>query len=200
MNEEEERHRAAMKQRKAEQDRLIAGKRDADGLLLIYTGNGKGKSTAAFGLVARACGTGLKVGIVQYIKGKWMTGERRFFTRFPDEVRFHVMGQGFTWETQDAAIDRAAADSAWRVSAEMIADPALNLVVLDELNVSLSLGQLPLDPVLEALKTRPPAKHVCITGRNAPAALLDMADLVTEMTEVKHPFQAGIKAARGIDY
>lgn len=194
-------HREAMKALKAQRQALMATKTDdAPGLLLVHTGDGKGKSTAAFGMVARALGWGQKVGVVQYIKGKWVTGEREFFKRFPGEVRFEVMGEGFTWDTQDRARDVAAAQAAWTVSLEMLADPELDLVLFDELNIALRYDYLDIDQVVADLEARPRDKHVVVTGRNAKPQLLAIADLVTEMTLVKHPFDQGIKAQRGIDF
>jgi cob(I)alamin adenosyltransferase len=193
-------HARAMKALKAERDAMMAEKREGEGLLMVHTGDGKGKTTAAFGMVARALGWGYKVGVVQYIKGKWITGERQFFTRFPDQVRYAVMGEGFTWDVADRERDIAAARAAWAKSLEMIADPELHLVVLDELNIALRYDYLSLDEVLAALKARPADKHVCVTGRNAPQALLDAADLVTEFQAVRHPFDAGFKAQRGVDF
>jgi len=193
-------HAAAMKALKTERDALMAKKREGSGLLMVHTGDGKGKSTAAFGMVARALGWGFKVGIVQYIKGKWITGERQFFAKFPDQVTWRVMGEGFTWETQDRARDVAAAEAAWKISLEMIHDPALCLVLLDELNIALRYDYLDVCEVAAALKARPPEKHVCVTGRNARPELLEIADLVTEMNLVKHPFEQGFKAQRGIDF
>jgi cob(I)alamin adenosyltransferase len=194
------RHAEAMKALKAERDAMMRTKTDGRGLLLVHTGDGKGKTSAAFGMVARSLGWGRKVGVVQFIKGKWLTGERRFFERFPDQVRYHVMGEGFTWETQDRARDIAAAEAAWRRSQEMIADPELDFVLLDELNIALRYAYLDLAEVVAVLQARPADKHVCVTGRNAPQPLLDIADLVTEMTAVKHPFEAGIKAQKGVDF
>jgi cob(I)alamin adenosyltransferase len=193
-------HARAMKALKAERDAMMAEKREGEGLLMVHTGDGKGKSTAAFGMVARAMGWGYKVGVVQYIKGKWITGERQFFKRFPEQVRYAVMGEGFTWDVADRVRDIAAARAAWTTSLEMIADPELHLVVLDELNIALRYEYLPLDEVLAALKARPADKHVCVTGRDAPQALLDAADLVTEFNAVRHPFDAGFKAQRGVDF
>jgi len=193
-------HARAMKALKAERDAMMATKREGAGLLMVHTGDGKGKSTAAFGMVARALGWGYKVGIVQYIKGKWITGERRFFAKFPDQVTYKVMGEGFTWDTQDRARDVAAAEAAWEMSLEMIADPSLHLVLLDELNIALRYDYLDIAKVVEGLKARPPEKHVCVTGRNAKPELIAIADLVTEMTLVKHPFEQGFKAQRGIDF
>lgn len=194
-------HKAAMQALKAERDELMATKTDeAPGLLLVHTGDGKGKSTAAFGMVARALGWNQKVGIVQYIKGKWITGERQFFKKFPDQVRYEIMGQGFTWDTQDRAQDIAAAEAAWATSVEMLHDPELDLVILDELNIALRYDYLDIEKVVADLNARPRDKHVVITGRNAKPELLAIADLVTEMTLVKHPFEQGIKAQRGIDF
>jgi cob(I)alamin adenosyltransferase len=193
-------HARAMKALKAERDAMMAEKREGEGLLMVHTGDGKGKSTAAFGMVARALGWGYKVGVVQYIKGKWITGERQFFKRFPEQVRYAVMGEGFTWDVADRVRDIAAARAAWTTSLEMIADPELHLVVLDELNIALRYDDLPLDEVVAALKARPADKHVCVTGRDAPQALLDAADLVTEFNAVRHPFDAGFKAQRGVDF
>jgi cob(I)alamin adenosyltransferase len=193
-------HAEAMKALKAERDAMMATKTQGHGLLMVHTGEGKGKSTAAFGMVARALGWGMKVGIVQFIKGKWKTGERLFFQRFPDQVRFEVMGEGFTWDTQDRARDVAAAEAAWATSVEMMNDPALDLVLLDELNIALRYDYLDVNAVVAALAARPPDKHVCITGRNAKPELLAIADLVTEMTLVRHPFDQGFKAQRGVDF
>ena len=194
-------HAEAMKALKAEREALMATKTDqAPGLLLVHTGDGKGKSTAAFGMVARALGWNQKVGIVQYIKGKWITGERQFFTRFPDQVRYEVMGQGFTWDTQDRARDIEAAEAAWKTSLEMLHDPELDLVLLDELNIALRYDYLDIGKVVADLQARPRDKHVVVTGRNAKPELLAIADLVTEMVLVKHPFEAGVKAQRGIDF
>ena len=196
----EARHAEAMHALKAERDALMTTKREGQGLLMVHTGDGKGKSTAAFGMVARALGWGLKVGVVQYIKGKWITGERQFFRRFPDQVRYEVMGEGFTWDVADRAKDVAAAQAAWAKSLEMIADPELHLLVLDELNIALRYDYLDVAQVVAALQARPADKHVCVTGRNAPPALLAAADLVTEFNAVRHPFEAGFKAQRGIDF
>jgi cob(I)alamin adenosyltransferase len=193
-------HAEAMKALKAERDAMMATKTQGHGLLMVHTGEGKGKSTAAFGMVARALGWGMKVGVVQFIKGSWKTGERLFFRRFPNEVRFEVMGEGFTWDTQDRARDIAAAEAAWATSLEMINDPALDLVLLDELNIALRYDYLDVNAVVAALVARPPAKHVCVTGRNAKPELLAIADLVTEMTLVRHPFDQGFKAQRGVDF
>jgi cob(I)alamin adenosyltransferase len=193
-------HAEAMKALKAERDAMMATKTQGHGLLMVHTGEGKGKSTAAFGMVARALGWGMKVGVVQFIKGSWKTGERLFFRRFPDEIRFEVMGEGFTWDTQDRARDIAAAQAAWATAVEMINDPTLDFVLLDELNIALRYDYLDVQVVAAALAARPPAKHVCVTGRNAKPELLGIADLVTEMTLVRHPFDQGFKAQRGVDF
>ncbi len=193
-------HAQAMHALKAEREATMAEKSEGHGLLMVHTGDGKGKSTAGFGMVARALGWGLKVGVVQYIKGKWITGERQFFRRFPDQVRYEVMGEGFTWDVADRARDIAAARAAWAKSLEMIADPELHLVLLDELNIALRYDYLEAAEVVAGLQARPADKHVCVTGRNAPPELLAAADLVTEFTAVRHPFEAGFKAQRGIDF
>ena len=193
-------HAEAMRALKAERDAMMAEKREGQGLLLVHTGDGKGKSTAAFGMVARALGWGYKVGIVQYIKGKWITGERQFFRKFPDQVRYAVMGEGFTWDVADRERDIAAAKAAWATSLEMIANPDLHLVVLDELNIALRYDYLDVAEVVEGLKSRPVDKHVCVTGRNAKPELLAIADLITEFSPVRHPFEQGFKAQRGVDF
>jgi cob(I)alamin adenosyltransferase len=203
MSDEDERnacHTEAMRALKAERDALMQEKREGQGLLMVHTGDGKGKSTAAFGMVVRALGWGQRVGVVQYIKGKWITGERQFFRRFPDQVRWEVMGEGFTWDTADRERDIAAARAAWATSLEMIADPDLSLVVLDELNIALRYDYLDIAEVVAGLQARPPAKHVCVTGRNAKPELLAAADLITEFTPLRHPFELGFKAQRGIDF
>lgn len=194
------RHAEAMHALKAERDALMAEKREGQGLLMVHTGDGKGKSTAAFGMVARALGWNYRVGVVQYIKGKWITGERQFFRRFPDQVRYAVMGEGFTWDVADRERDIAAARAAWAVSLEMIADPALHLVVLDELNIALRYDYLDVAEVVAGLQGRPADKHVCVTGRDAKPELLAIADLVTEFSAVRHPFEQGFKAQRGVDF
>ena len=188
------------RKRKAARDRMLAGKTIEKGLLIVHTGKGKGKSTAAFGLAARAVGNGLKVGVVQFVKGVWKTGEREVFARFPELVEIRAMGEGFTWETQDRARDIAAAEAAWEMSEAMMADPSNAMVILDELNIVLRYGYLDLDRVLAALADRREDLHVVVTGRNARPELIDAADLVTEMTLVKHPFRAGVKAQVGIEF
>jgi cob(I)alamin adenosyltransferase len=193
-------HKAKMQRIKAARDRMMAEKTETRGLLLVHTGKGKGKSSAAWGMVMRCLGHGMRVGIVQFIKGAWSTGEAEFLKRFPDLVTIRTMGEGFTWETQDRTRDVAAAERAWAEARKMLADPAIKLIVLDELNVALRYEYLPLQAVLDAVAARPVGQHVVITGRNAPQALIDAADLVTEMTLVKHPFRAGIKAQPGIEF
>lgn len=193
-------HAEAMRALKAEREELMKTKTLEKGLLLVHTGDGKGKSSAGFGMVARSLGWGMQVGVVQFIKGKWKTGERLFFSRFPDQVRYRVMGEGFTWDTQDRERDVAAAKAAWEESKAMIADPALDFVLLDEINIALRYDYLDIDEVVAVLKARPNDKHVCLTGRNAKPQLLEIADLVTEMTLVKHPFEQGFKAQRGVEF
>lgn len=189
------------RKRKLARDRMLAGKTVEKGLLIVHTGKGKGKSTAAFGLAARAVGNGMNVGIVQYVKGKWETGERAVLELFPDQVTIRTMGEGFTWETQDRARDIAAAEKAWAVSREMIADPAYDLIVLDELNIALRYDHIDLGEVLGTLRGRRETLHVVITGRNAKPALIEAADLVTEMTLIKHPFrEQNVRAQKGIEF
>ena len=192
------RHRARMLRKKAVVDAKIAEATRDQGVLLVHTGNGKGKSSAGFGMLARALGHGMRVGVVQFIKGAFSTGEEAFFRRFP-EVEYHVMGEGFTWETQDRERDIAMAQSAWLKSAAMLANPAIQLVLLDELNIALKQHYIDVNDVIAALKTRPPMQHVVITGRGAPQALIDIADTVTEMVVVKHAFNAGVRAQKGIE-
>lgn len=194
------RHAEKMKRRKALQERTLASKTVEKGLLMVHTGKGKGKSTAAFGLMMRAVGHGMRVGMVQFVKGAWSTGETVALERFEDLVDFHTMGEGFTWDTQDRARDIAAAEAAWAKAKELMADPRYRLIVLDELNIVLRMEYLPLDEVLATLAARRPDLHVCVTGRNAKPELIAAADLVTEMTLVKHPFEAGVKAQAGIEF
>jgi cob(I)alamin adenosyltransferase len=195
-----ERHRAKMSKRKAVQDAEIAGKTIEKGLLIVHTGAGKGKSTAAFGLALRMLGRGHRVGVVQFIKGAWHTGERDAFAAFGDQVSWHTMGEGFTWETQDLARDIAAAERAWAKVLEMMADPSFGLMILDELNIALRYDYLNLQAVVAVLGARRPGLHVVVTGRNAKPELITAADLVTEMTLVKHHFTAGVKAQAGIEF
>lgn len=170
------------------------------GLVLVHTGNGKGKSSSAFGVIARALGWGQKVGVVQFIKGKWITGERQFFKKFPDQLDWHTMGEGFTWDTQDKARDIAAAEAAFARAKDMMASGKYDLVVLDEINIAMRYDYLTVDAVLDGLKARSGQTSVILTGRDAKPALCDYADLVSEMVEIKHPFKAGLKAKRGVDF
>ena len=195
-----ERHRAKMAKRKAVQDAEVAEKTIEKGLLIVHTGPGKGKSTAAFGLALRMLGRGHRVGVVQFIKGAWHTGERDAFAAFGDRVAWHTMGEGFTWETQDRARDVAAAERAWNKAIELMSDRSFDLVILDELNIALRYDYLDLDSVIAALASRRAGLHVVVTGRNAKPALIEAADLVTEMSLVKHHFAAGVKAQAGVEF
>lgn len=195
---QEPRHRERMQRRKAVVDARIAAATTERGVLLVLTGNGKGKSSSAFGMMARALGHGMRVGVVQFIKGRGSTGEELFFRRFP-EVIYHVMGEGFTWETQDRERDVEAAQAAWAVGAALLRDTAVELVVLDELNIALRYRYLALNAVTAALRARPPGQHVVITGRGAPDELVELADTVTDMRVVKHAFDAGVRAQRGVE-
>jgi cob(I)alamin adenosyltransferase len=197
---EADRHRAKMAKRKAVQDAEVAEKTQEKGLLIVHTGTGKGKSTAAFGLALRMLGRGHKVGVVQFIKGAWHSAERDALETFGDQVSWHTMGEGFTWETQDLQRDIAAAERAWAKAQELMADPSFGLVILDELNVALRYDYLPLLAVIAALQARRPGLHVVVTGRNAKPDLIAAADLVTEMGLVKHHFAAGVKAQPGIEF
>ncbi|HEY7244227.1 MAG TPA: cob(I)yrinic acid a,c-diamide adenosyltransferase [Xanthobacteraceae bacterium] len=197
---EGERHRAKMAKRKAVQDAEVAQKKIEKGLLIVHTGTGKGKSTAAFGLALRMLGRGKRVGVVQFIKGAWHSAERDALARFGDQVSWHTMGEGFTWETQDRARDIAAAERAWAKATELMTDPQFSLVILDELNIALRYDYLDLTAVVAALNGRRPDLHVAVTGRNAKPELVAAADLVTEMNLVKHHFAAGVKAQPGIEF
>jgi len=192
-NEKRRRHKEA-------KDRMLAKKTRTGGLLIVHTGKGKGKSTAAFGLVFRSLGHGHKVGVVQFVKGAWETGERDVLMKFKDQVTFKTMGEGFTWETQDRQRDIAAARAAWEEAKKMIADPSYNLILLDELNIVLRYDYLPLEEIIEVLNAKPEMTHVIVTGRNAKEELIEIADLVTEMTQIKHPFRDGVKAQVGIEF
>jgi len=194
------RHRSKMAKRKAVQDAEVAEKKISKGLLIVHTGPGKGKSTAAFGLALRILGRGGKVGVVQFIKGAWHSAERDALSRFGDQVTWHTMGEGFTWETQDLKRDVAAAERAWAKARELMTDPAFALVILDELNIALRYEYLDLAAVVAALRERRDGLHVVVTGRNAKPELTAAADLVTEMTLVKHHFAAGVKAQPGIEF
>jgi cob(I)alamin adenosyltransferase len=197
---EAERHRAKMAKRKAVQDAEVKAKTIEKGLLIVHTGAGKGKSTAAFGLALRMLGRGHRVGVVQFIKGAWHTAERDALARFGEQISWHTMGEGFTWETQDLERDMAAAERAWAKARELMADPSFRLVILDELNIALRYQYLDLNAVVAALRARRPGLHVIVTGRNAKPELIAAADLVTEMTLVKHHFAAGVKAQPGIEF
>ncbi len=193
------RHTQRMQRKKALVDANIARADKDKGLILVNTGNGKGKSSAGFGVVARALGHEMKVAVVQFIKGSFSTGEENFFRRFPDEVEYHVMGEGFTWDTQNRERDIATALTAWEQAEALISNPEIDLVLLDELNIALKMGYLPLDRVLSALQSRPPMQHVVITGRGAKDELIEIADTVTEMREIKHAYKAGIRAQKGVE-
>ena len=197
---EAERHRAKMAKRKAVQDAEVADKKIEKGLLIVHTGTGKGKSTAAFGLALRMLGRGKRVGVVQFIKGAWQSAERDALETFGDQVSWHTMGEGFTWDTQDLKRDVAAAERAWAKAQELMADPTLALLILDELNIALRYDYLDLKSVIGILGARRPDLHVVITGRNAKPDLIAAADLVTDMTLVKHHFAAGVKAQPGIEF
>jgi cob(I)alamin adenosyltransferase len=194
------RHKAKMANRKAAQDAEVAAKTIEKGLLIVHTGKGKGKSTAAFGLMLRALGRGFRCGVVQFGKGAWQSGERTAIERFGDQVEWHTLGEGFTWETQDRARDVAAAERAWAAAQKMMADPAIRLIVLDELNITLRYDHLDAAAVVAALQARRADQHIVVTGRNAKPELIAAADLVTEMTPVKHHFAAGVKAQEGIEF
>ncbi len=195
-----EKHAEKMRRKKEARDKIIATKTIEKGLLIVHTGKGKGKSTAAFGMVFRALGHGFRVAIVQFVKGRWETGERAALDRFGDQVTINTMGEGFTWETQDRARDIAAARAAWEKAKTLVMDEEHRLIVLDELNIVLRYDYLDTAEVVAALAARPPMKHVVVTGRNARDELIEAADLVTEMEQVKHPFRSGVKAQVGIEF
>jgi cob(I)alamin adenosyltransferase len=194
------RHNEKMAKKKAARAKILATKTEERGLLIVHTGTGKGKSTAAFGMVLRCIGHGMRVGVVQFVKGVWGTGERVVLERFPDLVTCRAMGEGFTWETQDRARDIAAARAAWEEAKAMIADPSYRMILLDELNIVRRYDYLPLDEVLATLAAKPRDLHIVVTGRNAKPELIELAELVTEMTLVKHPFRGGVKAQKGIEF
>jgi len=196
------RHAAKMARKKVARDRIMAGKSGEKGLIIVHTGAGKGKSSSGFGMILRCIAHGMPCAVVQFIKGAWDTGERRLLTtHFPDLCQFHAMGEGFTWETQDKARDIAAAQSGWVKAKELIRDPSIRLVLLDEINIALRYDYLDLAEVVGFLRSeKPPLTHVVLTGRNAKDELVEAADLVTEMTLVKHPFRAGIKAQAGVEF
>ena len=195
-----QRHAEKMAKKKAARDKILATKTEEKGLLIVHTGKGKGKTTAAMGLAMRCIGQGMKVGIVQFVKGVWATGEREVLAKFPELCVFTAMGEGFTWDTQDRQRDVAAAARAWEKAKEMMADPSFRMVILDELNIVLRYDYLPFEEVLETLRGKPRDLHVVVTGRNARDDLIEAADLVTEMTQVKHPFRSGVKAQVGVEF
>lgn len=197
-----DRHAEKMARKKAARDKIMAGKEGEKGLIIVHTGPGKGKSSSGFGMILRCVAHGMPCAVVQFIKGAWDTGERRLLTtHFADLCQFHAMGEGFTWETQDKTRDIAAARAGWEKARELIRDPAIRFVLLDEINIALRYGYLPLDEVLDFLRDeKPPLTHVCLTGRNAAPELIELADLVTEMALVKHPFRGGIKAQPGVEF
>lgn len=194
-------HTAKMKKIQGAQRKKVATKTVEKGLVIVHTGPGKGKTSAALGMAVRAIGHDMKVGVVQFVKGAMKTGEKAVFDRFPDLIEFKPMGEGFTWDTQDRTRDIAVARTAWDEVKRMIADPSYKMVIADELNIVLRYDYLPVDEVLEALAAKPPMTHVVITGRNAPEALIEVADLVTEMAQVKHPFrEQNVKAQKGVEF
>ena len=193
-------YRAKMVKRKAVKDKILAAKTRDKGLLIVHTGKGKGKTTAAMGLVLRALGRGMRVVVLQFIKGKWDTGEKLALERFGEQCKFSALGEGFTWETQDKQRDIAAVQKAWQQAEQIIKDGACDLLLLDELNIALRYEYLQLEQVLTAIKQKPEMMHIVITGRNARQELIDASDLTTEMQEIKHPFRAGIRAQSGIEF
>ncbi|TCO74096.1 cob(I)yrinic acid a,c-diamide adenosyltransferase [Rhodovulum euryhalinum] len=199
---ENARHAAKMARKKAARDRMMAGKTADRGLVIVHTGAGKGKSSAGFGMILRCIAHAMPCAVVQFVKGAWDTGERRLLTdRFGDLCQFHAMGEGFSWETQDRARDAAAAERGWQKARDLIRDPAIRMVLLDEINIALRHGLLDAAEVVAFLcDEKPPLTHVVLTGRNAPEALIEAADLVTEMTLVKHPFRSGIKGQPGVEF
>jgi len=195
-----QRHKSKMEKKKAARDKIMAAKTESRGLILVNTGKGKGKSTAAWGIVLRTLGHGKRVGIVQFVKGKWDTGERVAFEKFGDQCVIEAHGEGFSWESQDLERDKAAATRAWDAAQSLMADETISLVVMDEINIALKYGQLGVDAVLEGLAAKRPELHVILTGRHALDEIIEVADLVTDMTLVKHPFRSGVKAQAGIEF
>ena len=193
-------HAEKMRKKREARNKILATKTEEKGLLIVHTGKGKGKSTAAFGMVFRALGHGMKVGVVQFVKGVWETGERDVLMKFPELVTINAMGEGFTWDVADRQRDLAAARNAWEQAKRLIEDPSYKMVLLDELNICLRYDYLPIAEVVEFLKSKPVDKHVIVTGRNAKDELIEIADLVTEMTEIKHHFRSGVKAQLGIEF
>ena len=198
-SEKSERHEKRMKRKKEIVDAGIERANKERGIIIVHTGNGKGKSSSAFGMVARSLGHNMRVGVIQFIKGAIETGEEAFFRRFPEEVEFHVMGEGYTWDTQNLEQDIKTARKAWAQAVKMLTDESFDLIILDELNIALKQKYLPVEEVIEDLQRRPYMQHVVITGRAAPQALIDAADTVTEMKEIKHAYKAGIKAQKGVE-
>ena len=197
---DEARHAMKMAKKKTAREKIMATKTDQKGLIIVNTGKGKGKSTAAFGMVFRALGNGMRVGVVQFVKGVWDTGERTVLDKFPDHVTINAMGEGFTWDVADRQRDLAAARKAWDQAKALISDPSYDMVLLDELNICLRYDYLPIEDVVDFLRHKPAEKHVIVTGRNAKDELIEIADLVTEMTEIKHHFRSGVKAQLGIEF
>lgn len=195
-----ERHSEKMRKKKAARDKIQATKTQEKGLVIVHTGKGKGKSTAAFGMVFRSLGHGMKVGVVQFVKGAWETGERWVLERFPEQVTISALGEGFTWETQDRVRDIEMARGAWEQAKAMIMDGSYDMVLCDELNIVLRYDYLPVQEVIDVLKSKPEMTHVIITGRNAKEELIEAADLVTEMEMIKHPFRSGVKAQKGVEF
>ncbi|MBJ6131331.1 cob(I)yrinic acid a,c-diamide adenosyltransferase [Ochrobactrum sp. Q0168] len=194
------RHADKMRKKKAARDKIQATKTEEKGLVIVHTGKGKGKSTAGFGMVFRALGHGMKIGVVQFVKGSWDTGERWVLEKFPEQVTISALGEGFTWETQDRSRDIAMARGAWEQAKAMIMDEDIDMVLCDELNIVLRYDYLPVEEIVEVLKAKPEMKHVIVTGRNAKDELIEVADLVTEMEMIKHPFRSGVKAQKGIEF
>tara|TARA_B110000261_G_scaffold44160_1_gene51843 strand:- start:378 stop:983 length:606 start_codon:yes stop_codon:yes gene_type:complete len=199
IDKQSQRHKKRMERQKAIVDEQVQKADDDKGLLLVITGNGKGKSSSGFGMVARSLGHNMKVGVVQFIKGAFSTGEETFFRRFPNDVEYHVMGDGFTWDTQNLEQDIASAEAGWAVCKKLLQDPTVHVILLDELNIVLKMNYLNTEMVLKDIASRPPMQHVIVTGRGAPDAVLDAADTVSRIDDVKHAFRAGIKAQKGIE-
>ena len=199
INKQSQRHKKRMERQKAIVDEQVQKAEDDKGLLLVITGNGKGKSSSGFGMVARSLGHNMKVGVVQFIKGAFSTGEEAFFRRFPNDVEYHVMGDGFTWDTQNLEQDIASAEAGWAVCKKLLQDPTVHVILLDELNIVLKMNYLNTEMVLKDIASRPPMQHVIVTGRGAPDAVSDAADTVSRIDDVKHAFRAGIKAQKGIE-
>ena len=199
IDKQSQRHKKRMERQKAIVDEQVQKADDDKGLLLVITGNGKGKSSSGFGMVARSLGHNMRVGVVQFIKGAFSTGEEAFFRRFPNDVEYHVMGDGFTWDTQNLEQDIASAEAGWAVCKKLLQDPTVHVILLDELNIVLKMNYLNTEMVLKDIASRPPMQHVIVTGRGAPDAVSDAADTVSRIDDVKHAFRAGIKAQKGIE-